>query len=106
MKKCRKIIFTSLFRFQRFATSLFYSGSGDTRRLNNALYNVAHVANTNIGSDSCVGMLSGVLSVSYNGVVYQTLDRVGEMEVPFERGSLTLNTMVTGVTLDPDKFIF
>ncbi len=84
----------------------FYAGTGDTRKLNNALYNASFVATTGVGDSNCKGMPSAVFLVTYNGTEYQTYDYAGDTYVSFERGHLTLDTLVTGVALDPDKFIF
>lgn len=86
-------------------TDLF-NGGGDSRALNNAIYNNAHVAPGTSGASymSCVPIVN--LSVEYNDIEYQAMTYPCGVTVKFERGSLALATTVSSVTLDKGNIAF
>lgn len=84
----------------------FYTGGGDTRQLNNILYNNAYNAETGNGAPYCVGKPSIKISVTYGDVIYQTFSYTHSSNVAFEKGALESKTAVTSVALDEENVAF
>lgn len=84
----------------------FYTGGGDTRKLNNILYNNAYNAETGNGAPYCVGKPSIKISVTYGDVIYQTFSYTHSSNVAFEKGALESKTAVTSVALDEENVAF
>ncbi len=86
--------------------SNLYNGGGDNRALNNVVYNNAYNAATGSGAPYMGGKPTIEITVSYGGKTYQVFEYTHTSSIPFERGSLVLNTSVTNLTLDETNYAF
>ena len=81
-------------------------GDGDTRQLNNAIYNNAYNQTTGVGGNELTFKATIRVSLTYGGVEYHSYDYTSNYTFKFSRGTLSKINAVTDVTLDKDNIIF